>query len=173
MDLWDRVKASGAGEPGFYFTFDKDWGTNPCCEIALRPYQFCNLTEVNVSNVDTQEEYEARVKAAAQATDIGDASNLIAADVTTPEPAPTPSLAEPEPVLEDPPAQSVQVLIPKENVNVKDFDEWEGHFDNEWSGGASVYEGDNAPPEPEEKFDDLAWDTNAQPVKTIPKLPTK
>ena len=65
MDLWDRVKASGAGEPGFYFTFDKDWGTNPCCEIALRPYQFCNLTKVNVSNVDTQEEYEARVKAAA------------------------------------------------------------------------------------------------------------
>ena len=65
MDLWARVKASGAGEPGFYFTFDKDWGTNPCCEIALRPYQFCNLTEVNVSNVDTQEEYEARVKAAA------------------------------------------------------------------------------------------------------------
>tara|TARA_B100000575_G_scaffold294041_1_gene307697 strand:- start:1413 stop:3269 length:1857 start_codon:yes stop_codon:yes gene_type:complete len=65
MDLWARVKASGAGEPGFYFTFDKDWGTNPCCEIALRPFQFCNLTEVNVSNVDTQEEYEARVKAAA------------------------------------------------------------------------------------------------------------
>jgi ribonucleoside-triphosphate reductase len=65
MDLWDRVKASGAGEPGFYFTFDKDWGTNPCCEIALRPYQFCNLTEVNVSNVDSQEEYEARVRAAA------------------------------------------------------------------------------------------------------------
>ena len=64
MDLWARVKASGAGEPGFYFTFDKDWGTNPCCEIALRPFQFCNLTEVNVSNVDTQEEYEARVKAA-------------------------------------------------------------------------------------------------------------
>ncbi len=64
-DVWERVRASGAGEPGFYFTFDKDWGTNPCCEIALRPYQFCNLTEVNVSNVDTQEEYEARVKAAA------------------------------------------------------------------------------------------------------------
>ena len=63
--LWERVKASGAGEPGFYFTFDKDWGTNPCCEIALRPYQFCNLTEVNVSNVGSQEEYEARVRAAA------------------------------------------------------------------------------------------------------------
>ena len=65
MDLWDRVKASGAGEPGFYFTYDKDWGTNPCCEIALRPYQFCNLTEVNVSNVESQEDYEARVRAAA------------------------------------------------------------------------------------------------------------
>jgi len=65
IDLWERVRASGAGEPGFYFTYDKDWGTNPCCEIALRPYQFCNLTEVNVSNIETQEEYEARVKAAA------------------------------------------------------------------------------------------------------------
>jgi len=65
IDLWNRVKASGAGEPGFYFTNDKDWGTNPCCEIALRPYQFCNLCEVNVSDIETQEEYEARVTAAA------------------------------------------------------------------------------------------------------------
>ena len=63
--LWERVKASGAGEPGFYFTNDKDWGTNPCCEIALRPYQFCNLTEINVSNVESQEELEKRAKAAA------------------------------------------------------------------------------------------------------------
>ena len=65
IDLWNRVKASGAGEPGFYFTNDKDWGTNPCCEIALRPYQFCNLCEVNVSDVIDQEDYEARVTAAA------------------------------------------------------------------------------------------------------------
>jgi len=64
-DLWNRVKASGAGEPGFYFTNDKDWGTNPCCEIALRPYQFCNLCEVNVSDIETQEEYEARATVAA------------------------------------------------------------------------------------------------------------
>ena len=63
-DLWKRVRASGAGEPGFYFTYDKDWGTNPCCEIALRPFQFCNLTEVNVSNVETQEELNDRVRAA-------------------------------------------------------------------------------------------------------------
>jgi len=65
MGIWDRVKESGSGEPGFYFSNDKDWGTNPCCEIALRPYQFCNLTEVNVSDVTDQKEYEARVKAAA------------------------------------------------------------------------------------------------------------
>ena len=65
QQIWDRVKESGSGEPGFYFTNDKDWGTNPCCEIALRPYQFCNLAEVNVSDVATQEEYEERAKAAA------------------------------------------------------------------------------------------------------------
>ena len=64
MDLWKRIEASGAGEPGIYLSNDKDWGTNPCCEIALRPFQFCNLTEVNVSNVVSQEDYEARVKAA-------------------------------------------------------------------------------------------------------------
>ena len=64
MDIWERVRASGAGEPGFYFSNDKDWGTNPCCEIGLRPNQFCNLTEVNVSDVRDQTEYENRVRAA-------------------------------------------------------------------------------------------------------------
>tara|TARA_R110000824_G_scaffold89748_2_gene219770 strand:+ start:1815 stop:3671 length:1857 start_codon:yes stop_codon:yes gene_type:complete len=65
MNLWERIKASGAGEPGIYFTNDKEWGCNPCCEIALRPFQFCNLTEINVSDVETQEEYNARCKSAA------------------------------------------------------------------------------------------------------------
>jgi len=64
MELWKRIEASGAGEPGIYLSNDKDWGTNPCCEIALRPFQFCNLTEVNVSNVVSQEDYEDRVRAA-------------------------------------------------------------------------------------------------------------
>ena len=64
LELWKRIEASGAGEPGIYLSNDKDWGTNPCCEIALRPFQFCNLCEVNVSDVDTQEELNARVKAA-------------------------------------------------------------------------------------------------------------
>jgi ribonucleoside-diphosphate reductase alpha chain len=65
MDLWKRVELSGAGEPGIYLNNDKDWGTNPCCEIALRPFQFCNLCEVNVSNVKDQDDFNARVKAAA------------------------------------------------------------------------------------------------------------
>jgi len=64
-DLWKRVELSGAGEPGIYFSNDKDWGTNPCCEIALRPFQFCNLCEVNVSNIESQDDYNRRVKGAA------------------------------------------------------------------------------------------------------------
>ena len=64
MSLWEKIKASGAGEPGIYLSNDKDWGTNPCCEIALRPFQFCNLCEVNVSDVTSQEDLNARVKAA-------------------------------------------------------------------------------------------------------------
>ena len=65
MDLWKRVELSGAGEPGIYLNNDKDWGTNPCCEIALRPFQFCNLCEVNVSDIKDQSDLENRVKAAA------------------------------------------------------------------------------------------------------------
>jgi len=64
MDLWKRVEASNAGEPGIYLSNDKDWGTNPCCEIGLRPFQFCNLTEVNVSNIKDQQDLEDRVCAA-------------------------------------------------------------------------------------------------------------
>ena len=64
LDLWKRIEASGAGEPGIYLSNDKDWGTNPCCEIALRPFQFCNLCEVNVSDVVDQNDLNARVKAA-------------------------------------------------------------------------------------------------------------
>ncbi|QDP53345.1 MAG: putative ribonucleotide reductase [Prokaryotic dsDNA virus sp.] len=65
LDLWKRVEMSGAGEPGIFFSNDKDWGTNPCCEIGLRPFQFCNLTEINVSDVTTQEELNARAKVGA------------------------------------------------------------------------------------------------------------
>jgi ribonucleoside-triphosphate reductase (thioredoxin) len=65
FELWKKIELSGSGEPGFYFTNDMDWGTNPCCEIALRPFQFCNLCEVNVSDVETQEDLNERAAAAA------------------------------------------------------------------------------------------------------------
>ena len=64
MDLWKRVELSGSGEPGIYLNNDKDWGTNPCCEIALRPYQFCNLCEVNASDIESQEDFNERVRQA-------------------------------------------------------------------------------------------------------------
>jgi len=65
LSLWKRMELTKSGDPGIYLSNDKDWGTNPCCEIALRPYQFCNLCEVNVSNIDSQEDLNERVKAAA------------------------------------------------------------------------------------------------------------
>ncbi len=63
--LWEKIKASGSGEPGLYFSNNADWGTNPCCEIALRPFQFCNLTEINASDIVDQVDLNARAKAAA------------------------------------------------------------------------------------------------------------
>ena len=65
LELWKRIQESGAGEPGIYFSNDKDWGTNPCCEIALRPYQFCNLTEINASSVESELDFYGRCEAAA------------------------------------------------------------------------------------------------------------
>lgn len=65
QDLWKKIRLSGSGEPGFYFTNNVDWGTNPCCEIALKPFQFCNLCEVNVSDVESQDDLNARARAAA------------------------------------------------------------------------------------------------------------
>jgi ribonucleoside-diphosphate reductase alpha chain len=64
MGLWEKIEASNSGEPGFLFTNDKDAGTNPCAEINLKANQFCNLCEINASDIETQEEYNARAKAA-------------------------------------------------------------------------------------------------------------
>jgi ribonucleoside-diphosphate reductase alpha chain len=63
--LWKRIEASGSGEPGIYWTNNKDWGTNPCCEVALSPYQFCNLCEINVDDISSQEELNNRTAVAA------------------------------------------------------------------------------------------------------------
>jgi ribonucleoside-diphosphate reductase alpha chain len=63
--VWKKIEESNAGEPGIYWTNDFDWGTNPCVEIGLRPFQFCNLTEINASDVVDQEDLNARAKAGA------------------------------------------------------------------------------------------------------------
>lgn len=65
LDLWEKIEKSGSGEPGFFFTNDKDWGCNPCAEVSLRPFQMCNLTTINVANVTSQEDLNSRAKAAA------------------------------------------------------------------------------------------------------------
>jgi ribonucleoside-diphosphate reductase alpha chain len=64
LDLWKKIEASGSGEPGFFFTNDKEWGMNPCAEISLRPFQFCNLTTIHAGDVETQDDLNARAKAA-------------------------------------------------------------------------------------------------------------
>ncbi len=64
-DIMQKVEDSGCGEPGVYWTNNEDWGTNPCCEIALRPNQMCNLTEINAGAISNQKEFNAAAKAAA------------------------------------------------------------------------------------------------------------
>ena len=64
-ELWKKIELSKSGEPGIYFSNDKEWGTNPCCEIALRPYQFCNLTEINAGDIENQEDLNERARVAA------------------------------------------------------------------------------------------------------------
>ena len=43
---------------------EHEFGTNPCSEIILRPYQFCNLTEVVVRATDTYDSLARKVKLA-------------------------------------------------------------------------------------------------------------
>lgn len=65
LDLWKKIEMSGSGEPGFFFTNDPNWGLNPCAEISLRPFQFCNLTTINAGDIKDQTDFNARAKAAA------------------------------------------------------------------------------------------------------------
>ena len=78
MREWMALVESGSGERGIFNRqaskkqaakngrrdADQDFGTNPCSEIILRPYQFCNLTEVVVRATDTIEDLERKVKLA-------------------------------------------------------------------------------------------------------------
>ena len=53
-----QAEKYGRRDPNFEF------GTNPCSEIILRPYQFCNLTEVVIRATDTLEDLERKVRLA-------------------------------------------------------------------------------------------------------------
>ena len=63
--VYDMCIASNAGEPGFVWTNDLDWGTNPCAEIGLRSNQFCNLTTTNLTGIKNEKDLHNRVYAAA------------------------------------------------------------------------------------------------------------
>ena len=78
MREWTALVESGSGERGIfnreaakkqagkYGRRDANWdfGTNPCSEIILRPYQFCNLTEVVVRATDSLDDLERKVRVA-------------------------------------------------------------------------------------------------------------
>lgn len=78
MREWVSLYESKSGERGMFNREASDkqvakngrretghmWGTNPCSEIILRPYQFCNLSEVIVRNEDTLEDLKCKVRVA-------------------------------------------------------------------------------------------------------------
>jgi ribonucleoside-triphosphate reductase len=75
---WKNLYDSKSGERGIYNVKaaqsqaskygrrdpDIHYGTNPCSEIILRPYQFCNLSEVVIREKDTREEITEKVRLA-------------------------------------------------------------------------------------------------------------
>jgi len=75
---WKSLVDSKSGERGIYSRDasrrvverlgkrdpDHEFGTNPCSEIILRPFQFCNLTEVVVRSGDTLEDLRRKVRLA-------------------------------------------------------------------------------------------------------------
>lgn len=79
MDKWKDLYDSKSGEPGFFSRYacqavaarngrrdpGFDFGTNPCSEIILRPFQFCNLTEVVVRSDDTVDSLAGKCRIAA------------------------------------------------------------------------------------------------------------
>jgi len=64
-NVYEMCVASNAGEPGFFWTNDLEWGTNPCAEIGLQSNQFCNLTTTNLTGLKNEKDFENRVYAAA------------------------------------------------------------------------------------------------------------
>lgn len=78
MKKWKELYESKSGEPGFFSRYacqaiaartgrrnpDFEFGTNPCSEIILRPFQFCNLTEIVVRSTDTIENLRRKARLA-------------------------------------------------------------------------------------------------------------
>jgi ribonucleoside-triphosphate reductase len=78
MQEWLSLFQSGSGERGIFNRQasikqaarngrrdpDHEFGTNPCSEIILRPYQFCNLSEVVVRSTDTKDTLDTKVRLA-------------------------------------------------------------------------------------------------------------
>lgn len=64
FNLWKKIELSRSGEPGIFFTNDKQYLTNPCAEISLHSNQFCNLTTINVGEINTQEDFNICCKVA-------------------------------------------------------------------------------------------------------------
>ena len=78
MSEWLALYQSYSGERGIFSrqaaktTVEKigrrdsnyDFGTNPCSEIILRPYQFCNLTEVVARDTETEDSLQRKVRLA-------------------------------------------------------------------------------------------------------------
>ena len=79
LNEWKSLYESYSGERGMFSRVasqkqaakngrrDADWdfGTNPCSEIILRPYQFCNLSEVVVRPADSLKDLKRKVRVAA------------------------------------------------------------------------------------------------------------
>jgi ribonucleoside-diphosphate reductase alpha chain len=62
--IFSRQASKKQASKGGRRNSDFDFGTNPCSEIILRPYQFCNLTEVVVRATDSLKDLERKVKLA-------------------------------------------------------------------------------------------------------------
>ena len=63
--IFKMCQDSGSGEPGFSWTNNTDWGFNPCHEISLNPQQFCNLTTINQTGIQSEKDFLNRVYNAA------------------------------------------------------------------------------------------------------------
>mgnify|MGYP001558153662 FL=1 len=62
--LWKKIQSNGSGEPGIIFSNSSEVLGNPCFEISLKPFQMCNLTTINASNIETQEDFNERARVA-------------------------------------------------------------------------------------------------------------